>query len=162
MHSLSSLSCSETMSLIAPFFLAKIPPSLHFCELHPFMRLKGLPRWHYKQRIHLQCRRDVGLIPGSGRSPEQEMAVHSVFLPGKSHGQRNLVGYSPWSRELDATEHTHNHTTQIQHPLLQEAPSPSQAQAQANYLCGTPTTPHVCTPQMRLMVLALSGHYHRT
>ena len=22
-----------------------------------------------------------------------------VFLPGKSHGQRNLVGYSPWTEE---------------------------------------------------------------
>ena len=22
-----------------------------------------------------------------------------IFLPGESHGQRNLVGYSPWSRE---------------------------------------------------------------
>ena len=29
-----------------------------------------------------------------------------VFLPGKSHGQRGLVGYSPWCRkELDTTEH---------------------------------------------------------
>ena len=29
----------------------------------------------------------------------------SVFLPGKSHGQRSLVGYSPWGRkELDMTE----------------------------------------------------------
>ena len=28
-----------------------------------------------------------------------------VFLPGKSHGQRSLVGYSPWGRkELDTTE----------------------------------------------------------
>jgi len=28
-----------------------------------------------------------------------------VFLPGESHGQRSLVGYSPWSRkELDMTE----------------------------------------------------------
>ena len=26
----------------------------------------------------------------------KEMATTSVFLPGKSHGQRNLVGYSPW------------------------------------------------------------------
>ena len=34
-----------------------------------------------------------------------------VFLPGKSHGQRRLVGYSPWSRrELDMTEHTHKCT----------------------------------------------------
>ena len=29
-----------------------------------------------------------------------------VFLPGKSHGQRSLVGYSPNShKDLDATEH---------------------------------------------------------
>ena len=29
-----------------------------------------------------------------------------VFLPGKSHGQRSLAGYSPWgSKELDKTEH---------------------------------------------------------
>ena len=28
-----------------------------------------------------------------------------VFLPGESHGQRSLVGYSPWHhRELDMTE----------------------------------------------------------
>ena len=39
---------------------------------------------------------DVGLIPGSGRSPKKEMATHSSILAGKSHGQRSLVGYSPW------------------------------------------------------------------
>ena len=28
-----------------------------------------------------------------------------VFLPGESHGQRSLVGYSPWGRkESDTTE----------------------------------------------------------
>ena len=28
-----------------------------------------------------------------------------VFLPGESHGQRSLAGYSPWGRrELDPTE----------------------------------------------------------
>ena len=31
-----------------------------------------------------------------------------VLLPGKSHGQRSLVGYSPWSREeSDTTERLH-------------------------------------------------------
>ena len=30
---------------------------------------------------------------------ERGMATHSVFLPGKSHGQRSLVGYSPWGRK---------------------------------------------------------------
>ena len=49
--------------------------------------------------------RDVGSIPGSGRSPEGQST--SVFLPGESHGQRSLVGYSPWGhRELDTTEAT--------------------------------------------------------
>ena len=33
-----------------------------------------------------------------------------VFLPGESHGQRSLVGYSPWGRgELDTTERLHFH-----------------------------------------------------
>ena len=39
----------------------------------------------------------VGLIPGSGRSPEKEMATTPIFLPGKSHEQRSLAGYSPWT-----------------------------------------------------------------
>ena len=34
-----------------------------------------------------------------------------VFLPGESHGQTSLTGYSPWGcKELDATECTHTHT----------------------------------------------------
>ena len=32
-----------------------------------------------------------------GKDPlEKEMATTPVLLPGKSHGQRSLVGYSPW------------------------------------------------------------------
>jgi len=35
---------------------------------------------------------------------EEEMAIHSSILPGKSHGQRSLAGYSPWAhQELDMT-----------------------------------------------------------
>ena len=31
---------------------------------------------------------------------EKEMVTHSpVFLPGKSHGQRSLMGYSPWGHK---------------------------------------------------------------
>ena len=33
-----------------------------------------------------------------------------VLLSGKSHGRRNLVGYSPWGHEeLDMTERLHFH-----------------------------------------------------
>ena len=36
---------------------------------------------------------------------EKAMAIHSSILPGKSHGQRGLEGYSPWGRrEADTTE----------------------------------------------------------
>ena len=39
-----------------------------------------------------------GLVSGLGRKDalKKRMATHSVFLHGKSHGQRILVGYSPW------------------------------------------------------------------
>ena len=41
---------------------------------------------------------------------EKAMAPTPVLLPGKSHGQRSLVGCSPWGRqELDATEQLHFH-----------------------------------------------------
>ena len=39
---------------------------------------------------------------------EKEMATHSNALAGKFHGQRNLVGYSPWGgKESDMTERLH-------------------------------------------------------
>ena len=42
---------------------------------------------------------DLGLIPGSGRSPEKGMAAIPLFLPGEFHGQRSLAGYSPWGHK---------------------------------------------------------------
>ena len=74
------------------------------------------------ERICLQCRRPrfyswVGKIPW-----RRKWQPTPVFLPGESHGQRSLVGYSPWGcKELDtteATEHTHMHKlTQISQEL---------------------------------------------
>ena len=45
------------------------------------------------------------LIPESGRFlGEGEWLPTPVFLPGKSHGQRSLEGYSPWvTKEADMT-----------------------------------------------------------
>ena len=42
---------------------------------------------------------DTGPIPGLRRSPEKVMATHSSNLPGKSHEQRCLLGYSPWDHK---------------------------------------------------------------
>ena len=44
--------------------------------------------------------------PWVGRIPwRREWLSTPIFLPGESHGQRNLVGHSPWGgKELDTTE----------------------------------------------------------
>ena len=41
---------------------------------------------------------DLGSIPGLGRSPGGGNSP--VFLPGAFHGQRSLVGCSPWSHRV--------------------------------------------------------------
>ena len=47
---------------------------------------------------------DPGSIPGK-ISWRRKWKATPVFLPGKSHGWRSLVGYSPWGcKELDTTE----------------------------------------------------------
>ena len=53
---------------------------------------------------------DTGSIPGSGRSPgEGNGNTTPGFLPGESHGQRSLAGYSPWGcKESDTTEQIDN------------------------------------------------------
>ena len=50
-----------------------------------------------------------GFDPWVGKIPwRRKWQPIPVFLPGKSHGQRSLVGYSPWGRkELDMTEQLH-------------------------------------------------------
>ena len=65
--------------------------------------------------------RDTGLIPGSGRSLEKEMATSTVFLAGESHGHKSLAGYRPWGhKESDMTEEVGTHiykTRTVSKPL---------------------------------------------
>ena len=46
--------------------------------------------------------------PWVGKVPwRRQWKPTPTFLPGESHGQRSLVGYSPWGRkESDTTERT--------------------------------------------------------
>ena len=66
-------------------------------------------RW---QNICLQCRRPE-FNPWVRKIPwRRAWQPTAVFLPGKFHGQRSLVGYSPWGcKEFDMTE-------QLTSPLL--------------------------------------------
>ena len=52
-----------------------------------------------RERIYQQCRRH-GFDPWVGKIPWiKKWQPTPVFLPGKSCGQRNLVGCSPWGRK---------------------------------------------------------------
>ena len=61
-----------------------------------------------------QCRRCKrrGFDPWVRKIPwSRKRQATSVFLPGLSHGQRRLVGCSPWGRkESDTTEHAPMHS----------------------------------------------------
>ena len=52
---------------------------------------------------------DVHSVPGSESFPGRgNINPLQYSCLGKSHGQRSLLGYSPWNpKELDATEHAH-------------------------------------------------------
>ena len=59
-----------------------------------------------------QCRRH-GFDPWVRKIPRRRKWQPTlVFLPGKSHGQRSLAGYSPWGlKELDMTEGLNNNSS---------------------------------------------------
>ena len=62
--------------------------------------------------------KDAGSIPGSGRFPlRRQWQSTPVFLPGESHGERSLAGYSPWDRKkLDRTEETEHACSVVKNP----------------------------------------------
>ena len=50
--------------------------------------------------------REVGSIPGLGRSLDKGMATHSSILAWKIPWTEEPVGYNPWGcKESEATEH---------------------------------------------------------
>ena len=60
----------------------------------------------------LQCRRP-GFSPWVGKIPWRRICPPTpVFLPGKSHGQRSLAGYSSWGhkRQLQPRARTKAHS----------------------------------------------------
>ena len=94
------------------------------CPFHLFAvkhEMRELPRRCSRKESACQCRRQkrqrfsswVEKIPW-----RRKWQPTPVFFPGKSYGQRSLVGYCPWGRkELDMTEHTHSHTHTHTHTL---------------------------------------------
>ena len=75
----------------------------------------GLPRWLCGKGPTpiLEFEPWIGKIPW-----RRKWQPAPVFLPGKSHGQRSLAGYSPWGRkrvrhDLATKQHQHQHVKQL-------------------------------------------------
>ena len=83
----------------------KVKPQI----LNTFSTFCELPRWLSDKESTCQYRkhRRPGFDPWVGRNPwRRKWQPTSVFLPGQSHGQRNLAVYSPWGcKESNMTEH---------------------------------------------------------
>ena len=105
---------SSSFSLILFFFFFK-----------SMISLQGFPRWLSGKESAWQCRRCrrrgfnlwIRKIPWS-----KKWQPALVFLPGKFHGQRSLVGYSPWGckesdtpQRLNARVHTDKKTDRLTH-----------------------------------------------
>ena len=74
--------------------------------------VKNLPAMQETQQARVQSL-------GRENPLEEEMAT-LVFLPGKSHGQRSLVGYSPQGcKESDMTQHSCSRLKLTNRPLSQ-------------------------------------------
>ena len=87
--------------------------------------LKGLPRWLSGKESACWCRR-CSFNPSLGKIPWRRKWQHTpVFLPGKSHIQKRLAGYSLWGhKELDMTEWLSAHTlTYTTHTYPTEYPT---------------------------------------
>ena len=88
---------------------------------------------------------DTGSIPELGRCSGEGKGNTLVFLPGKSHGQRRLVGYSPWGcKETRLSEHacirTHTQVHVATEMNLENLMLNEIHQSQMTAFCSTPWT----------------------
>ena len=75
-----------------------IPDHLSSLKYYTAIFSRGLPLWFRgkESACNAGTSGDAGSILGSGRSLEKKGKPIPLFLPGKSYGQRSLVGYSLW------------------------------------------------------------------
>ena len=104
-----NVNSSERFSLTNLFIHDLLISSLYLIFLGTFITTditKGFPCSSVGKKksvcnaeIHLQCRRP-GFNSWVRKIPwRRKWQPTPVFLPGKSHGQRSLAGYSPWGHK---------------------------------------------------------------
>ena len=85
---------------ITTFTLSRVPSNPLMLSLIYLLLMyiaMGFPRWcsWWRTCLPMQETWDEGSITGSRRSPGGGHCNPLQYLPGESHGQRSLVGYSP-------------------------------------------------------------------
>ena len=119
----------------------RIPFYGHEPEIPGSKVILGLPRWLSGKESACQSKRQR-FDPWVGKiSWRREWQPTPVVFPGKSHGQRSLVGYSPCGyKQLDKTEWLNNkghsrqhiHTSHISH-WRRDGPGPRLAIEDAKF-----------------------------
>ena len=109
-----------------------------------------LPRWLSGKEFSCQCRKRR-FDPWIGKILwRRKWQPTPVFLPGKSHGQRSLVGYSPWGcKESDTSEQLNTHVR-----TLEKMPSSGKTSRGLGQVL-----PQCCLPHLFCVELYLSLVY---
>ena len=99
----------------------------------------------------------VGKNPGEGNGKPTP-----VFLPGESHGQRSLVGTSPWHcKELDTTKAIqHAHTSLKSTPNCLASPKIHANSCYQIVPFKTTNEPYVVKSKWSAITLHLDGYQH--
>ena len=89
----------------------------------------------------MQETQETGFSPWAGKIPwRRKWQSTPVFLPGESHGQRSLGGYSPWGhKELVTATHMHTCSTE---PAPQNWKKGQKEQAESS-ASAPPSQPHI-------------------
>ena len=92
---------------IFSLFLFGVQPILNFFFYIGVQPIMGFPGGTSGKEVTCRCKRH-GSDPWVGKIPwRRAWQPTPVFLPGESHGQRSLAGYSLWThKEPDTTEAT--------------------------------------------------------
>ena len=107
------IECTQVSHIAGGFFTIWVTreawpfPNLLTLVLMPHPHFLGLPWWLWLLGLYLKCRKSrfnswVGKLPW-----RKAWQPTPAFLPGQSHGQRSLRGYSPWGRKESDRRLTH-------------------------------------------------------
>ena len=100
-HGRTWLSLSWLFFQYAVFLICTLSVvAIHHLHLH---------RHHQSYYYYIQVGNHIFGVT-SAVNQRRQWQPHPILLPGKSHGRRSLVGYSPWGHEeLKITERLHFH-----------------------------------------------------